>query len=684
MIVRAIVCIPTFDNKLTIFDVIEDCIDKTSLPLLVIDDGSEYPVKNIIESSDNTKIKSLLGKRIFIHRNESNKGKGASLQEAFNICVSKNYTHLISIDGDGQHHPNDINSFLREIKSSPWSLIIGKRKFSGEHVPTSSKFGRKFSNFWVKYQTGCTTEDSQSGFRSYPLFFVQNMKFFTKRYDFEIEVLIRLIWKKVPVREITIDVYYPPGNERVSHFDKLWDNVKISILNTIFVIVSLLKGHTGGFKSTVSLAIGVFFAVQPIYGLQAFFLGGIAFIFRLNFSLMFLSSQISIPPMIPIWTFISLKIGSSITHTPLLVSFSEMNLEIAKSLMSTWVLGSFILGISLSLVVFLIYGMIRLKSNAKKKNWSGKSRGGKTGNWIMGKVTNHFGPRVAYFLLYFVCPYFYLFAPKAVLSHNQYFKIMYPEQGLFQRQIFILKTFFELGKILIDNLYTQKESQNYFKINRNGNENLFVANKVGRGHLLIGAHIGGWMLASKVFTKNKSDSEDSLIFNIVEFDSGKGHKSQDKINEASLKFILNTDDFPIFKINQALGQNEVVIFMGDRLFSDDVELLPFLGKLAPFEPTPFRIAVAKKASLSFSFGLKKNNNEYELYISDPINNADHSSKNKQEHVYQLMEAYVESIEEKLKMAPLQWFNFYPYWSTLSDSLMRDNSKRSKVYLKEEL
>jgi predicted LPLAT superfamily acyltransferase len=684
VIVRAIVCIPTFNNETTILNVIEGCINKTNLPILIMDDGSKYPVKKIIEDSDNTKVKNLLDKRIFIHRNKLNNGKGTALQEAFNICVSKNYTHLISIDGDGQHHPDDINFFIKEIKKSPWSLIIGKRKFSGENVPTSSKFGRKFSNFWVKYQTGCTTEDSQSGFRSYPLFFVQNMKFFTKRYDFEIEVLIRLIWKKVSIKEITIDVYYPPEDERISHFDKLWDNVKISILNTIFVIVSLLKGHTGGLKSTISLAIGVFFAVQPIYGLQAFILGFIAFVFRLNFSLMFLSSQISIPPMIPIWTFISLKIGSSITHTPLLVPFSEINLEIAKSLMSTWILGSLILGAILSLIVFLIYGVISLKSNVKKKDWSGKSRGGIVGNWIMGNITNHFGPRTAYTLLYFICPYFYLFAPKAVLSHNQYFKIMYLKQGFFKRQFLILKTFFQLGKILIDNIYAQKENENYFEINKNGNENLLIANKIGQGHLLVGAHIGGWMLASKVFAKDKGDSENSLIFNIVEFDSGKGHKSQDKINESSINFILNTDDSPIFKINQALTQNEVVIFMGDRLFSDDVELVPFLGKLAPFEPTPFRIAVAKKASLSFSFGLKKNNNEYDLFISNPINNMNSSTQSKQEQVYKLIEAYVESIEEKLKIVPLQWFNFYPYWSTLSDSLQREDSKKSKVYLKEEL
>ncbi|MBA2405344.1 MAG: DUF2062 domain-containing protein, partial [Bdellovibrionales bacterium] len=339
MIVRPLVCIPTFNNAESILTVIKETLALSNRPVLVMDDGSAVPVLQLVNKDPELKIH--LANRLSIHRFEQNQGKGAALQKAFQIALSRNFTHLISMDGDGQHKATDLTLIQEEILLYPWALIIGKRKLTGVNVPTSSKFGRNFSNFWVKYQTDTTIEDSQSGFRSYPLFFVQNFKFFTKQYDFEIEVLIRLMWKKVEVREVEIDVYYPPAEERVSHFDKLWDNVKISLLNTVLVILSLLRSNISRKRIIASVALGVFIGVIPIYGFQMYLAALVAFVFRLNFPLMFLAGQISLPPMIPLWTLISLQIGSKLINTSLYISFDNV-MESAQRLIPVWFLGSII------------------------------------------------------------------------------------------------------------------------------------------------------------------------------------------------------------------------------------------------------------------------------------------------------------------------------------------------------
>lgn len=680
MIIRCLICIPTFNNSEAILSVISGCLKSTTLPILVLDDGSDIEVKKLIELSEDDFIKNEVGKRVQIFRHPENLGKGLAIQSAFKYSLENGYTHLLTIDGDGQHKPEDIQIVLPEIKENPWSLIIGKRKFQGDNVPSSSKFGRKFSNFWVKYQTDFQIEDSQSGFRCYPIFHVQNLSFFTKRYDFEIEVLIRLLWKKVTVKEVEIDVYYPPADERVSHFDKLWDNVKISLLNTALVIVSLLKTHTGGTKGTISVALGVFFAVQPIYGFQAFVLALFSLVFRLNFSIMFLASQISIPPLIPIWTYISLKLGSFVTRTPLSLSLDSVSLEKAQEFLWAWIIGSIILGSILAGLVIL-FSLIKLSfSKREKKSWTGKDRGGKFGNYFMETVTCYLGPKFAYNFLLFICPYFYIFAPKAVISHNEYFKTIFPNEGFFKRQTRVLKTFFNLGRVLIDKIYSNKKGIEHFKIEKNGYENLEIAFKKGQGQVHIGAHLGGWMLASKIFPKE--DFID-LKYNVVEYNAGTGQNSRDKISESTLNFISSSNGSPIFEINQALANNEAVIYMGDRIYSDNIELISFYGKLVPLDSTPFKIAIAKKSTLSFSFGLKKSDKIYELYITSPIDCTLKEGERKKDKILSIMHEYTKALEGITKKAPEQWFNFFPFWSTTPEAQSGIKSTGKRVSLLQE-
>lgn len=99
-------------------------------------------------------------------------------------------------------------------------------------MPSKNTFANKFSNFWYKVETGQTLSDSQSGFRLYPLTRLKGMRFYTPRYEFEVEVIVRAAWRGVAVKNIPIRVYYPPQEERVSHFKPAKDFTRISVLNT--------------------------------------------------------------------------------------------------------------------------------------------------------------------------------------------------------------------------------------------------------------------------------------------------------------------------------------------------------------------------------------------------------------------------------------------------------------------
>jgi predicted LPLAT superfamily acyltransferase/glycosyltransferase involved in cell wall biosynthesis len=666
MIVRCLVCIPTYNNAGSIAEVVSDVLAHTHLPVLILDDGSDRAVSELVSPHA----------RVSIHRFEKNQGKGAAIQECFKLAIARNFTHIITIDGDGQHKGYDLPLFTKAITENPWSLIIGQRKFSGEHVPKSSQFGRKFSNFWVKYQTDQTVQDSQSGFRAYPLYFVQHLNFFTKKYDFEIEVLIRLIWKKVGVQEIAIDVYYPPAHERVSHFDKFWDNVKISLLNTALVVLSLLHSNTSRWRLVVSVMLGVFVGVIPVFGFHMYIGAFLSFIFRLNFPMMFLAQQISIPPLIPIWTLISLKIGSAITGQPLTINLDNALYE-AERIIPTWFLGAAILGA----VLAVIFGTLTWYKTRprKQKQWTGKDRGGKFGNWFMKKSTDLFGPKLGYFFLGFICPYFYLFAPKAVKSHNQFFKISQPELGFFARQVAVIKTFYKLGQILIDNSYSNSKGADYFTSIAEGHDYPLAALSRKKGLVLAGAHMGAWMYATKAFGM-ESHYQDKMIINVIQFNVGEGQNSSNKIADDKVKYITKTNESPIFQIHEALNQNEVVIFMPDRLVDHNIELVLFFGKLAAVDVAPFKIAMAKKAAVAFSYAFKSGPREYLLVITDPIMPEDFSGVSKQEAIIKYALKFTESLETYMKRYPTQWFNFFPFWSSISSENLAEHSRESKSHL----
>ena len=149
-------------------------------------------------------FESIADLDVRVIRHSRNKGKGAAILSAAREARRLGMTHIITLDADGQHNPDDIVKFLPAIEKNPLSIVIGRRNFDTQTVPGLSRFGRSFSNFWLRVQTGQKISDVQSGFRAYPVSVLEKLKFYESRYAFEVEVLVRAAWAGIELQEVML------------------------------------------------------------------------------------------------------------------------------------------------------------------------------------------------------------------------------------------------------------------------------------------------------------------------------------------------------------------------------------------------------------------------------------------------------------------------------------------------
>ena len=212
---RFSVVIPVFNHEAKVIDVVRETL-KLGLPLFIVDDGS----------TDATYTKLTGVKGIHLLRHRVNRGKGAAIMTGFNEAV-KVSDWAITLDADGQHNPQDAWGMITAIPDDQRPIVIGWRNgMDDSHVHWTSRFGRKFSNFWVWFSGGPKASDTQSGFRIYPLPESLNIKVKARRFQFEVEILVKAAWRGIPVLEVPIGVSYHPGNGRISHFRPFIDFIR--------------------------------------------------------------------------------------------------------------------------------------------------------------------------------------------------------------------------------------------------------------------------------------------------------------------------------------------------------------------------------------------------------------------------------------------------------------------------
>ena len=219
-----LIVVPVYNHAHTLSQVLTD-LSREPWSILVVNDGSHDGVASIAASWPGVNWEN----------HPQNLGKGAALATGMRFAAAHNYTHILTFDADGQHKAIDIPSLVDAARREPQALIIGARDFvsqaSGD-VPGSSKFGRKFSNFWIWVESGVWLDDTQTGLRIYPVDLELLSTVRGRRYAFEVEVLTRAIWQRRPVRSVLASVYYPPRAQRISHFRPWFDNAQLSLTHT--------------------------------------------------------------------------------------------------------------------------------------------------------------------------------------------------------------------------------------------------------------------------------------------------------------------------------------------------------------------------------------------------------------------------------------------------------------------
>ncbi len=317
------VLIPTYNNSTTIEQVIKDVLEYSD-DVCVVNDGS----------TDNTLEILSQFPQIKLHTYPKNAGKGWALREGFKYAVKNGYDYVITLDSDGQHFADDLPTMLDALEENGNAIVIGARNMNQSSVPGKSSFGNKFSTFWFTLETGISVPDTQSGYRLYPVKALEGIRFFTYKYEFEIEVIVRGAWSGLDVIAVPVKVYYPPAEERISHFRPFKDFSRISVLNTVLVFWTfawikprdffrhikkndwrklleehLIRSHETPAIKAWSMALGVFFGITPFWGFQIWFVILFAWMFKLNKGLSIIASNISVPPMIPFIVVASYQIG---------------------------------------------------------------------------------------------------------------------------------------------------------------------------------------------------------------------------------------------------------------------------------------------------------------------------------------------------------------------------------------
>ena len=227
---RICLCIAVYDNPKSIVSVIEASLTQTSFPLIVVDDGSEQAVLELVKSS--VIIQSALSESVCrILRHETNQGKGTALMTGFREARSLGFNFVLTLDGDGQHYPAECHPMLAGAVHTQEEIIIGARVAGMESSPVISRLGRNLSDFWIWCATGQKVFDSQSGMRLYPLDPIIEFLPIGKRFEFEMEVLLYLLWNGVKCRSVPVRVFYSLPGQRVSHFHKVFDNFRIVLMN---------------------------------------------------------------------------------------------------------------------------------------------------------------------------------------------------------------------------------------------------------------------------------------------------------------------------------------------------------------------------------------------------------------------------------------------------------------------
>jgi len=362
--------IPVYNNGGTVREVATACRKQLD-HVLVVDDGS----------TDVNVAALFAGTDIQVLSHATNQGKGAALLSALEFVQQRGASWMMTVDADGQHNPEDIPRFFPMVGKNPTSILVGARDFSGPNIPGGSRFGRKFSNFWIRLECGVSVSDSQSGFRAYPVKLLAQMNLRDSRYDFEVEVLTKAVWHGLSIQDVPIRVFYPPREERISHFSPWKDNLRLTLRHSLLVgrrllpwphkrlvepdatnwrtllrhprkfLAMLLKENSSPLELSAAAAVGILLATLPLIACHTVAILYVTTRLKLNRLLAVNIQHFCAPPLVPLICIelgFFLRTGAWIGRAELRTFASDLPRYVLD-----WLLGSLVLAPVLAVIAGL-------------------------------------------------------------------------------------------------------------------------------------------------------------------------------------------------------------------------------------------------------------------------------------------------------------------------------------------
>ena len=221
-----LIVIPVYDHERAIAALLARLLGH-GVPVLLVDDGSGAGCAATLGN-----LAAATPGRVSLLRLETNQGKGAAVMAGLREAGRRGHSHVLQIDADGQHDPDDVPAFLAQARATPDAVINGRPRFDAS-VPRGRLYGRYATHVWVWINTlSFEIVDSMCGFRVYPLaptLRVIDRARIGRRMDFDTEIIVRLHWAGLRVHNLDTRVTYP--GDGVSHFDLWRDNLRISAMH---------------------------------------------------------------------------------------------------------------------------------------------------------------------------------------------------------------------------------------------------------------------------------------------------------------------------------------------------------------------------------------------------------------------------------------------------------------------
>jgi len=267
------------------------------------------------------------------------------------------------------------------------------------------------------------------------------------------------------------------------------------------------------------------------------------------------------------------------------------------------------------------------------------------------------GRRLARLVRYPVCLYFVVAAPKPRAASRKYLRRVLGRAAHFSE---LFRHFLAFGAVALDRVYLLKDRFELFEWEIFGEDVLREMNRVGRGCLLLGAHLGSFEILRAL------GSSKHLRIGLVMYEENarQVNAMAKAINPALAEDVISLGRFDsMLKVYERLCQSQWVGMLGDRSLDEEAQVrVPFLGQDAGFPTAPFRLALMLKRPVVLMVGLYRGGKRYELHFERLFEPREVERVDRARAVEQAVRLYAQRLEHYCRQAPYNWFNFYDFWS----------------------